>query len=491
MARTFIPSYTKRSGKRGRSKNYHVEFEDHLGTRRRVVGFPVAAGKARSDALGVKLQRLASCRAVSEPLPADLRDWIDNMAPDLRDKLAAWGVIDKPRHERYKPISFHLIGYMHAMKAKGGNRRHVRMTIRKLLAVMKHCGVRQLADITDQGVESYLTARRLDKNSISPKTSNAYLKAVQAFCKWLVPSRLSHSPVAGVKSMPVAEEEHRWPLTIGEMRTLLDATSAAPARFGMSGSERALLYRVAVETGYRAGELRSLIRESFDLDSDTPTVRLLAGSSKGKRRSSIPLRPETAVMLRGHLAAKSPAASAFGVPPSTHTAEMIRADLLEAGVPISDALGRKRDFHALRHTTGTWLANANIHPRLMQSILRHANITTTMSIYAHADQAQTNEAIGRLPSLSEVQSAPLAATGTGGACARLAPEHGQPATNLDKPGRKDRGGVTGVSVAPVEGKPLKQGEWARLDSNQRRHKPADLQSAPFGRFGTRPVNPEE
>ena len=28
--------------------------------------------------------------------------------------------------------------------------------------------------------------------------------------------------------------------------------------------------------------------------------------------------------------------------------------------------------------------------------------------------------------------------------------------------------------------------WAGLDSNQRRHKPADLQSAPFGHFGTSP-----
>ncbi len=28
--------------------------------------------------------------------------------------------------------------------------------------------------------------------------------------------------------------------------------------------------------------------------------------------------------------------------------------------------------------------------------------------------------------------------------------------------------------------------WAGLDSNQRRRKPADLQSAPFGHFGTYP-----
>lgn len=32
-----------------------------------------------------------------------------------------------------------------------------------------------------------------------------------------------------------------------------------------------------------------------------------------------------------------------------------------------------------------------------------------------------------------------------------------------------------------------RGKWARLDSNQRRRKPSDLQSDPFGHFGTRPV----
>ncbi len=29
--------------------------------------------------------------------------------------------------------------------------------------------------------------------------------------------------------------------------------------------------------------------------------------------------------------------------------------------------------------------------------------------------------------------------------------------------------------------------WAELDSNQRRREPADLQSAPFGHFGIRPL----
>ena len=31
-------------------------------------------------------------------------------------------------------------------------------------------------------------------------------------------------------------------------------------------------------------------------------------------------------------------------------------------------------------------------------------------------------------------------------------------------------------------------EWAKMDSNHRRHKPADLQSAPFGHSGIRPFS---
>src|SRR4051812_40943203 len=34
-------------------------------------------------------------------------------------------------------------------------------------------------------------------------------------------------------------------------------------------------------------------------------------------------------------------------------------------------------------------------------------------------------------------------------------------------------------------------EWAELDSNQRRRKPADLQSAPFGHFGIYPCRNSE
>ncbi len=73
-----------------------------------------------------------------------------------------------------------------------------------------------------------------------------------------------------------------------------------------------MLYRVAVETGLRANELRSLKVSSFDLDHGIVTVR--AGYSKRKREDTVPLRPDTAAELREFLSGKHPEAKAFKVP---------------------------------------------------------------------------------------------------------------------------------------------------------------------------------
>ena len=57
----------------------------------------------------------------------------------------------------------------------------------------------------------------------------------------------------------------RRALSLDELRKLLNATWNGPERFGMSGAARALLYRLAVETGLRRGELASLTRDSSAL----------------------------------------------------------------------------------------------------------------------------------------------------------------------------------------------------------------------------------
>lgn len=168
---------------------------------------------------------------------------------------------------------------------------------------------------------------------------------------------------------------------LDEIRRLLEATAAAPRRFGMAGHARALLYRLAIETGLKASELRSLTASSFDFDNCTATVE--AACSKHRRQDILSLKPETTAELKRFLAGKMPGVKAFNMPSKDRVAKMIKADLADAGIDYVDDAGRYADFHSLRHTTGSLLAASGVHPKVAQSIMRHADINLTMSRYTH------------------------------------------------------------------------------------------------------------
>ena len=64
-------------------------------------------------------------------------------------------------------------------------------------------------------------------------------------------------------------------LSIDEMKWLLSTTAAGEDRQGLTGDERALLYRFAFETGIRPKQIRSLTVADFDLKADPPSVTSL------------------------------------------------------------------------------------------------------------------------------------------------------------------------------------------------------------------------
>ena len=209
--------------------------------------------------------------------------------------------------------------------------------------------------------------------------------------------RATESPVEYLKTETVTENVHeRRPLEPDQVRRLLETTKFAPKRFKLTGPERAMLYRLAIETGLRRNELKSLTVSSFDLEANTVTVR--ANMTKNKKLAKLPLRPDTAAELREFLVGKTSDAQVFDVP--LNTADMIKADEADAGIPYVDSEDRHADFHALRHTTGSWLAANNVHPKVAQAIMRHSDINLTMSRYSHVMEAQEAEAVARLPDLS-------------------------------------------------------------------------------------------
>lgn len=56
-------------------------------------------------------------------------------------------------------------------------------------------------------------------------------------------------------------------------------------------------------------------------------------------------------------------------------------------------MGLAFDFHALRHTHGTMLAESGVNPKAIQKRLRHAKITTTLDTYVHATEILQDQAV--------------------------------------------------------------------------------------------------
>jgi integrase len=53
-------------------------------------------------------------------------------------------------------------------------------------------------------------------------------------------------------------------------------------------------------------------------------------------------------------------------------------------------------LHDLRHSHATHLLGANVHPKIVQERLGHANIGTTMDLYTHVMPGMQDEAASRI-----------------------------------------------------------------------------------------------
>ena len=225
----------------------------------------------------------------------------------------------------------------------------------------------------------------------------------------------------------------------------------------MSGAERAMLYRLAVGSGLRANELRSLTRASFALEGVDPSVTVEAGYSKHRRRDVQPILPSLAAALKTHLANKLPNAPAFTMPRPERVVKMFRADLADARaawmesrrMPASphhstsdasegegeflsyrDAAGRYADFHSLRHSFISALASGGVHPKTAQTLARHSTITLTMDRYSHTCRGEAAAALQALPDLSQPNRETEKKTGTDDAKAGENAECQKPAKAL-------------------------------------------------------------
>jgi integrase len=174
------------------------------------------------------------------------------------------------------------------------------------------------------------------------------------------------------------------------------------------------IFALAWVTGLRAGELlglrvgdldfgRKLIHPRTQADDRTRESR---GLKTPKSKDTIPMTDETIDMLKGYLKNSwkdNPQGLLF---PNRRGRPCKRAYVVKFGLwPVLKRMGlptHRYGLHAFRHGLGTALADRRVSPKLVQSILRHADIKTTFRYYVHVDADVQREALEQVQSLQKV-----------------------------------------------------------------------------------------
>jgi integrase len=351
-----------------------------------------------------------------------------------------------------RDIAEHLADFKRDILARKGNEKYATQTHQRAERVLAHARVNRFSKTTPAGVNDAVKMLR-DGQPADAETGDKgqrphskasiahHLRAVKMFSRWLQRNgRTRDDALISVKvggTISKSERVHvRRALSSEEFERLITHTAGAEMAYGMAAEDRAMLYRVAGSTGLRQGEMRSLTRDSFDVESDEPGVTLLAAYSKRRRDDRQPITAELAAMLKTWLAGQAAGCPVFNLPVDWKVAAMLRADAAAARaawigeakgdmaakraesafLAAEDASGGVLDFHALRHSYITWVVASGASVSVCQSLARHSTPVLTLGVYSHPTLADQGRALAALPlaPLPKPEREAMRATGTDG-----------------------------------------------------------------------------
>jgi len=287
----------------------------------------------------------------------------------------------------------HLEEFLPVMRAKGKSEKDKN---RKEAILRAFAGnLVTLTDLTHEEVDRYLSGV---KGSSGNKKK--HLSAISIWVTWLrKKDRIAANPLDRI-DVPTGgkKTKERRALNVTQIQQLLDATRRRPAatfsiRYGeeiraevrkmleLRGRERALIYKTAVYTGLRLGEIAALRSCHLELGKKPfPRVEIPGRETKNGQKARLLLVPGFAVELAQWIkdTGKGSDDPLFYVPEAS--ARIMQADLKFAGIPYHTSQG-DADFHSFRMTSKVMLGQAGIPARIRQLFMRHSDIRLTMSTY--------------------------------------------------------------------------------------------------------------
>jgi integrase len=363
-------------------------------------------------------------------------------------------IAEKLASQRSLPLAQHFDDYREHLESLQRDSRHIDGTLAYLRKVAQALDWRTLASIDAHALMSHLSDQA-EKRGTGARTFNAAATAWRAFGRWCVRSnRLSANPLAciGARNTESDRRRVRRDLATDELARIIDAATRSHSvtfakqvrndqgerqsvRTRLSAPDRAWAYRIAAATGFRASEVASLTPESFDLDSNTPSVIVEAAYSKRKRRDVQPIRPDFAEMLRTWLKSKKPGEAVCPLPDGK-AGVILQADMNtaraewinEARTPSeraereasdflrhTDTAGRVVDFHALRVHFISRVVDAGANVKEAMELARHSDPKLTLKTYARVGMHSLARVLDAMPTPNTppIQNTHLArATGT-------------------------------------------------------------------------------
>jgi integrase len=251
-----------------------------------------------------------------------------------------------------------------------------------------HFGRMKLLAITAQDVEAY---RASITGRMASATVNKHLTYLAMMFSYAERHRwMPNNPAASrlVKRLKLSREARRAQLdgnilTPAEVQRLIDHAASPRDR---------CLFRLAVESGLRQGELLALRWTDIDWASSRLFVRRSyrrGVTSDPKTDSSgraVGLTPQMVAALRvWKLACPQPPGGLGLVFPNRLGRYEVRANLMARGFePALRRAGlRHIRFHDLRHTCASWLVASGVPIRDVSAHLGHASTKQTLDTYCH------------------------------------------------------------------------------------------------------------
>jgi integrase len=226
-------------------------------------------------------------------------------------------------------------------------------------------------------------------------------KALKQALRWeLVPRNVCASV-----EPPRLDKKEITPLTADQVNALLKVAEGDPLR---------ALYWVAVTTGLRQGELLALSWADVDLEGNVLRVRRTLVANRGKltfsqpktvkARRAVALKPGVVAELREHRKRQKQVGAwkEYGLVFCTRKGTPINpSNLVKRS--FKPLLKRARlpeiRFHDLRHTAATLMLSGGVHPKIVQEILGHAQISMTLDTYSHVLPGMQQKAVNAITEL--------------------------------------------------------------------------------------------